>query len=161
MNVSEFLALSEQYVAFETIMKDKLHIETENCKQILEDLRNGRIIIELAEFNERESKRLNEFRQAMDEQFKKEQIEIEENKNFLEQKEKTLTTLAEELSTRERTQLKRETNKQRDLDLAVEEYQRNMIKLREIQRLNTEKEKELLEKEKYLDQKMAAIKAFA
>lgn len=161
MNVSEFLALSEQYVAFETIMRNKLSDEVETCKKALNDLRNGRDIIELGEFNKREEIRLDAFRLSMNEEFKKEQEQILEEKTLLIIKEEKLKDLAEELSIKERNELKREANKQRDLDLAIKEYSRNMSELRELQREFSIKEKELLEKEKYLDQKMMAIKAFA
>ncbi len=161
MNAAEFIALSEQYTAFDAIMKQRLVNETELAKQVLDDLRKGRTIIELADFNEREGKRLDTYRIEMEIQFQKEQTELTKLDEELKVREEKVTKFAEELSDKERSILRTEKSKQRDFDLAIEEYQRKISLLKERERIMTEREQrqEMLEKE--IDRKMMAIKAFA
>lgn len=161
MNVNDLLALNEQTLAFETIMKGKLKTEMDMCKEALEKLRAGRDIVAMQEFNEREKQRLDEYRLSMESQFNEEQKTLNEKEAAVKLKEEKATIYAEELQVKERAILRTEKNKQKDLDMAVEEYQRNMSNLREEQRLLKEQQKELLLQEQQIDRKMAAIKAFA
>ncbi len=161
MNVNDFLALNEQMLAFETIMAGKLKKEMDMAKEALENLRKGRDLLAVEEFNLREQARLDAFRKEMDEQFSREQKTIDQTQSLQTEKEHALKLYEEELNNRERAMLRTEKSKQRDLDNAVENYHRDLSLLKEQQQVLVERQRELLVQEQQLSQKMNAIKAFA
>jgi hypothetical protein len=161
MNVSELLAINEQTLAFEMVMKGKLQKEIDLAKEMLAELSKGKDILAVEKQNKINLDNFTQYKQSVEEEFVKEQKLLTDLSIVLKEKEDKLTLKEEILSTKERDILLLDKNKQRDFDSAVNAYKINMSNLKEDQRKLEEKEKELVGRETLLEQKLQALKAFS